>query len=462
MKTFPHILFSLVIFVTMSCNDSTEEINKHKLINFSHLEHLTETITFNGQLVDIIHIYADYPSYDWVDASSEGIACVDDVARAAVVYLRYFELYGDSKVIVRVKQLLQFVMALQAEDGEFYNFIFYDGSINKNGRTSEKSFDFWSARGYWALAKGYKIFNKIDKEFADGLKTAFLKCKNPIRKILINYPETTEINGFTYPVWLVNRFGADATSELLLGIVEYLSIEADNELLSATKKLSEGILKMQLPETYQYAGAFLSWKDVWHGWGNSQTQALTSLYPILKDKRFFQAAQLEADAFFSRLMVEGRIKQINLENGVEIFPQIAYEMRCQALGLLELYKITGEKKYAQLAGITASWLTGNNAAGIPIYDPETGRCFDGINDSTSVNKNSGAESTIEALYTLIEISNNPIAKKYLRFKSIKSQITKNKTGKAVKISRTFENTRGNQLILNYNFHLQQFDIVEIN
>ncbi|MBC8186566.1 hypothetical protein H8E88_36250 [candidate division KSB1 bacterium] len=462
MKKLAIHFISLIIFITLSCDDPTDETNTNKLINFSHLEHLTETITLNGQSVDIIHIYSEYPNYDWVDASSEGIACIDDVARAAVVNLRYFELFGDSTVIARAKRLLQFVMALQADDGEFYNFIFSDGSINKNGRTSKKSFDFWAVRGYWALAKGYKVFKTIDKKFADDLRQSFLKCKIPIQKILTNYHQTIEINGFSYPVWLVNRFGSDATSELLLGIAEYLSIDTDDELPSATNKLCEGILKMQLPETHQYAGAFLSWKNVWHGWGNSQTQALASLYPILQDERLINAAQLEASLFFSRLLVEGRIKQINLENEIEIFPQIAYDIRCQALGLLELYKITGEKKYAKLAGITASWLTGNNAVGMQIYNSATGRCFDGINDSTSVNKNSGAESTIEALFTLIEITSNPIAKKYLDFKSIKSQVTKDESGKAIKISRTFENNHGNQLILNYNFSLRQFDIVEEN
>ena len=175
MKTFHHILFSIVIFLTTSCKDSNVKIREDKLINFSHLEHLTETITLNGQLVDIVHIYADYPSYDWVDASSEGITCVDDVARAAIVYLRYFELSGDSSVINSTKRLLRFVLALQADDGEFYNFIFSDGTINKQGRTSKKSFDFWAARGYWALAKAYKIFKSIDANFADELKTSFLK-----------------------------------------------------------------------------------------------------------------------------------------------------------------------------------------------------------------------------------------------------------------------------------------------
>ena len=35
-----------------------------------------------------------------------------------------------------------------------------------------------------------------------------------------------------------------------------------------------------------------------------------------------------------------------------------------------------------------------------MYDPQTGRGYDGINDTASINRNAGAESTIEALLTL--------------------------------------------------------------
>jgi len=35
-----------------------------------------------------------------------------------------------------------------------------------------------------------------------------------------------------------------------------------------------------------------------------------------------------------------------------------------------------------------------------MYDPKTGRCYDGIVSKNNVNKNSGAESTIEALPSL--------------------------------------------------------------
>jgi hypothetical protein len=72
-----------------------------------------------------------------------------------------------------------------------------------------------------------------------------------------------------------------------------------------------------------------------------------------------------------------------------------------------------------LAGLAASWLMGNNAAKSQMYDPTTGRCFDGIVDSTNVNYNAGAESTIEALLTLVDIENHLIARRYLNSKTVK-------------------------------------------
>ena len=45
-----------------------------------------------------------------------------------------------------------------------------------------------------------------------------------------------------------------------------------------------------------------------------------------------------------------------------------------------------------------------------MYFPQTGICYDGINSKDEINKNSGAESTIEALLSLLDINENPRAK----------------------------------------------------
>ena len=65
------------------------------LINLEHLLFLTEPITIDGRDAAIVHIYSEHPEYEWVDAAGEGIAAVDDVARAAIVYLWYYERTGE-------------------------------------------------------------------------------------------------------------------------------------------------------------------------------------------------------------------------------------------------------------------------------------------------------------------------------------------------------------------------------
>ena len=47
-----------------------------------------------------------------------------------------------------------------------------------------------------------------------------------------------------------------------------------------------------------------------------------------------------------------------------------------------------------LAGAQAAWYFGANPAGVPVYDPATGVCVDGIAADGSVNRNCGAESVI--------------------------------------------------------------------
>ncbi|RWA50097.1 sugar phosphotransferase, partial [Yersinia pestis] len=59
------------------------------------------------------------------------------------------------------------------------------------------------------------------------------------------------------------------------------------------------------------------------------------------------------------------------------------------------------------------WFFKNNPAQAQMYYPVTGIAFDGIDSATTVNKNSGAESTIEALLTLQLIESIPDAKRML-------------------------------------------------
>ena len=83
-------------------------------------------------------------------------------------------------------------------------------------------------------------------------------------------------------------------------------------------------------------------------------------------------------------------------------PQIAYGFNSIYRGLRLLAEITGETIYFQRSEEVFLWFKGNNIANTPMYIPDKGRCFDGINGYSSINTNSGAESTIECLLAIQE------------------------------------------------------------
>jgi YD repeat-containing protein len=61
----------------------------------------------------------------------------------------------------------------------------------------------------------------------------------------------------------------------------------------------------------------------------------------------------------------------------------------------------------ELAGIAAGWYFGGNAAGVATYDPATGRTYDGVSGDGVVNRNSGAESTIHGLLSMLALDADP-------------------------------------------------------
>ena len=313
---------------------------------------------------------------------------------------------------------------MQTNDGEFFNFIDKSYEINRSGNTSFKSFGWWAVRGYWALAEGYRILQNKDRIFAQQLKQHFLRCKNPIRNLLKNYHKTEKVNERFYPKWLVNLYAADATAVLLQAIVSYLQSDEDAELKDYACQLAEGIVSMQCDRESKFPGAFLSFPDLWHAWGNSQSVSMSLLTPQLKNNLWLNSARKEVQQFYPRLILKDWLHEFRLSREDEMqFPQIAYGIRCAALAALKNYQVTGEQRQARLAGLLASWLFGNNPAKKAMYDSRTGRCYDGIVNENEINLNAGAESTIEALLTLIEIEQEPLAKPFLQAKLI--QATKN-------------------------------------
>jgi hypothetical protein len=155
-------------------------------------------------------------------------------------------------------------------------------------------------------------------------------------------------------------------------------------------------------------GAFLSWNNTWHAYGNIQAYALLRAGVLMNNNTFIDKALLEIDNFYPWLIDNGFMNYFTIKKiggkyeftEQEKFPQIAYGIRPVVYACAEAYRITGKEKYRDMARQAAGWLEGKNPAGKVMYDPVTGRGFDGIISNDKINMNSGAESTIEALLAL--------------------------------------------------------------
>jgi hypothetical protein len=420
---------------------------EYSLVQFAHLEHLTEKILFMGDSVDIVHVYANYPDYNWVaamESGPEGVACVDDAARAAVVYLRHYELTHDERSRVRARGLLEFILKMQDPDGQFFNFVFADHSINTKGSTSAKSFGWWTGRAIWSMSLGYRLMRRVEPALARRLQGAIDRTLPHIDSLLIHYGEEEKEGSYRIPQWLLYQSAADATTELLLGLVEYSRASPGKKIATAIGQLSTGLMAMQDGDSVSFPyGLHRSWRTMWHMWGNGQTQALASAGRLLGDRSMIGSAEREARWFYSRLLIDGFMKEmdVTLPEERKDFEQIAYGVRPMAVGLIRLYEATGNRDYLLMAGLAASWLTGNNAANRRMYDPNTGRCYDGLTDSTTVNLNSGAESTIEALYTVLEVEQYPEALRCIDFRRVAAHSA---DGKSFAL---FRNPAGDEMVL---------------
>ncbi|MDP3148463.1 MAG: hypothetical protein Q8N83_04955 [Ignavibacteria bacterium] len=418
MKTNLSIIKSIWLIILLVICSELLSAQPSFTVNKSHLDYLYKEIEVNGRQMAIIHIYSNAPDYKYIDDMDEGYACVDDAARAAIFYLEYFKAYNDSSSLIKYYNLVEFLVYMHAENGFFYNFIWKDNSINKTFKTSVAEPNWWSWRALWALMENYKEFKNSNDDRAIRAKQTIEKGIAVIKRLIPKTRGKTNIDGVNLPNWLPGKTAADQSAVLVLLLSEYYQNTGDKAILSYINSLVQGIMKMQVKyKGYEFNGAFLSWENTWHGWGNSQSYALLKAFPIVKDEKVKKSALYELDNFYEQLIKRNFLSYFKVRKHhhqmetVESsrYSQIAYNIRPMVFALLEAYKITSDSTYAIKAGRVAQWFVGRNPAGEVMYNPHTGIIYDGIENQNLINKNSGAESTIEGLLSLLKISQNPIA-----------------------------------------------------
>ncbi|MEO6132378.1 MAG: hypothetical protein ABIQ02_11055 [Saprospiraceae bacterium] len=412
---------AIVIIAILFLNQCTPSIpktkgNPHTSVNSSHLDSLYEERKVEGREVGIVHIYSAYPDYHWVGDNDEGIACVDDASRAAIFYLREYQRTSFKADLHKATMLLNFLMTMQAKNGYFYNFIWPDGSINKTGITSQAVPIWWSWRTLWCFGETIDILGIKNKTAKQVLQHRDLLLQAILHEKSLFSTKTDTAAGFTIPMWLPNDGATDQSAIMILGLSAAFkqNVYKDNQGKRDSIKwlinhLADGIMMLQVeaPGNF-YDGAFLSWQNLWHAYGNVQSYALLSAGQILNDPHMQAHAFYEINTFYPAVYERGYMDSfwIRSKKGktsaydLKTVPQIAYGIRPMVFACMKAYDITGDTKYKVRAEQLASWFSGKNIAHTPMYNPSDGIGFDGLSGPGQINRNSGAESTIEALLTM--------------------------------------------------------------
>lgn len=360
-----------------------------------------------------VALYAEAPDYRPAGSPArdgyEGIAAVDDAARAALVYLRMYEETGDARDRDDAHGLLQFVVAMEQGDGEFLNFIDTQGRPNRVAPSSRKRMSYWAARSVWALAEGVRVFGRLDPDRAKELRGALDRA---VIRMARDVDAGRLIGG-----------SATATAEALLGLLAFQRAEPSPARAALAARTAELLVPLAAGTAAAAPwGARTDCPDcAWHAWGARSTAALTRASIELDRPDFLAAARVEADGLWARFLLAGQVPSEVAPDGTAAwFPQIAYGISPIVEGYLALSDATRDRRYAVLAGLTAAWLLGANSAGIVMYDERSGRTFDGIDGAAAaqVNRNAGAESTIESLLALHGVTRNADAATYLRYRPV--------------------------------------------
>jgi multiple sugar transport system substrate-binding protein len=381
-------------------------------LRLDHLRHLGIDVTVAGRPARAVALYAEAPDYRPIGSpardGSEGLAAVDDAARAAVVYLRHFERTADPRSKEEALALLTFVTGMEQGDGEFLNFVHADGTPNRAGPTSRKSFSYWAARGLWAMGEAVRVLGPRDPD-VDALRPTLERVVSRLARDV----ERGHLVGGS----------ATATAEALLGLLSVQQVEPTPERADLAGRTADLLVPLAQGDvdTPPWGAHVDPAEGVWHAWGARTAQALALAGRVLTRPDLVVAAQREADHLWIRFVLAGEILAVvSADGSTKPFPQIAYGISPVVEGYLALAEATGQPRYGVLAGLTAGWFLGANRPGITMYDTATGRTFDGVGGPSAeeVNRNSGAESTIEALLALGAVATHPEAAVYLGYRPV--------------------------------------------
>jgi len=214
---------------------------------------------------------------------------------------------------------------------------------------------------------------------------------------------------FEYSVPVALEFRSPrAWAYTLIGIQEYLnSYPGDRDAQKVRSVLSRRLLEMyesiQSPD-WQWFEDVLAYSNA------RLPQALLLVGAACQDDRLVSVGlealdwllaqqRSEPDGHFVPIGSQGFYRR---GGDKARFDQQPIEAAGAVSACLQAHRVTGDSRWRNQAWSAFNWFLGNNDLQVPLYDPVSGGCRDGLHPDRA-NENQGAESTLSFLMSLLEM-----------------------------------------------------------
>jgi hypothetical protein len=294
------------------------------------------------------------------ESGVEGVACVDDAARAVVLYCQLWRQSRADHMRAAAHALLRFLAYMQEPDGRFNNFILnWTGERNCAGSTSYSGGGPWQARATHALACAVHLLGEAEWHERFQRAAAWLEAPTP-------YLDVRAVGVLAALEHWRATGSSTSAARAISWSTEIAAHSSNGSLLNAA-----GVLPIHL-------------------WGHVQERALAETGVAFGRPALVDVARTSAESLL-----------IPAIDGCFPFTRVLpFDVSCTVLGLEAVARATHEERYAAAAMRGREWFRGRNTAAQAVYDAERGLVFDGI-DRGQVSRNSGAESNIEGGLALL-------------------------------------------------------------
>jgi len=336
-------------------------------LKLDHLRHMTDE---TGMLQ---HALFTVPNY------REGYT-TDDNARALMVSTLLEEL-GNAEAFELATRYLAFLWyALHAETGRFRNFMDYQRRWLEGSGSDDSH-----GRALWALG------TVLGRSNTPGLQSM---AGRAFEQALPAILDTTSPRAWAFALIGIHEYlrrysGDRRASQVREELAGRLLILYQSNRSDAWRWYEDGLTycNAALPQAMLMCGQWIP--------NNAMTEAGLESLSWLADLQRADVAgghfvPIGSNGFYQRGGERAR------------FDQQPVEAQAMVSACLEAYRATSDKRWRKEARRAFEWFLGRNDLNLPIYDPTTGGCRDGLHPDRP-NENQGAESTLAFLQALLEL-----------------------------------------------------------